>query len=343
MSEIKNVHDNKPKTPKVGFGGAALGNLNERISEAQADATIEEAYAAGIRYFDTSPLYGLGLSELRLGHLLRALPRDEFMLSTKVGRYMVPPRGEVIDNGIWTAPLPMKPVFDYSYDGTLRSLEQSILRLGVEFIDIVFIHDIDRQAHGASFDRCFDIAMNGAYRALCELRKAGYIGAIGVGINEADVATQFVQAAEFDYLMLAGRYTLLDQSALESFLPAALEKHVGVIAAGVFNSGILAQATPATFDYVEAPAAIVKRVRSIAEICSRHGVPLQAAAAQFPFGHPAIKTVVLGMMKAQQVRQNLDWIETPIPSELWDELKHEKLLPRDVPVPLATNVGSSNR
>jgi len=334
----------RPMSARVGFGASGLGNLYRVIPDSVADAALSEAYAGGIRYFDTSPFYGLGLSELRLGRFLRTLPRKSFLLSSKVGRYMVPPRGEVIDKKGWAGALDLKPVFDYSYDGVMRSIEQSMVRLGFEQIDILYLHDADRFTHGAAaFPRVFAQAMEGAYRALAELRKAGYVKAIGIGVNEPDVAADFIRAGNFDCVMLAGRYTLLDQRGLDDFLPLALERGVQVIGAGVFNSGILAQTPPyrqPTYDYAEASPEIVQRATRIAEICAQHGVAPQAAAVQFPLAHPAVSTVVLGMSKPEHVRQTLAWVGAEIPQALWEQLRHEGLLRADAPLPQADKASS---
>jgi D-threo-aldose 1-dehydrogenase len=206
----------------IGFGGSGVGTLYRPVSDQQADEVMRAAYDAGLRYFDTAPLYGYGLSELRLGRFLRSVPRDSFTLSTKVGRYLVPPRGEAVDQGVWANALPLKPVYDYSYDGTMRSYEQSASRLGFANFDILYIHDVDRFNHGAEYDRTFGQAMDGCYRALDELRSAGDIRAIGVGVNESDVATRFVRAGNFDAVMIAGRYTLLEQEALNDLVPEAM-------------------------------------------------------------------------------------------------------------------------
>jgi len=327
-----------PLSVRVGFGGGGIANLYREISDAQADATLAAAHAGGIRYYDTAPLYGHGLSELRLGRFLRSLPRDGFLLSTKIGRYLLPPRGQPIDKGIWAPPLNLKPVFDYGYDGAMRALEQSINRLGLERVDIVYIHDLDRRAHGADYARQFAVAMGGAYRALDELRSAGHVGAIGVGVNEADVAAEFVRAGRFDCVLLAGRYSLLDQTALDDFLPLALARGVDVVVAGVFNSGILATVAgrpdaKAMYDYAEAPPAIVGRARRLASLCARFDVALPAAALRFPFGHAAVRTVLVGMSKPEQVRQNLAWLAAPVPAALWAQMKDEELLPENVPLP----------
>jgi len=323
-----------PLSEQLGFGASGLGNLYNIVPDAAADAVLNACHAGGLRYFDTSPFYGFGLSELRLGRFLRNLERDSFLISSKVGRYMVPPRGDPVDRLHWAGPLELKPIFDYSYDGTMRSIEQSIMRLGFERIDILLIHDVDRWTHGDAFPRVFDTAMNGAYRALEELRRAGHVKAIGIGVNEADVAVQFLRAGAFDCVMLAGRYTLLEQSALDEFLPLAAARKVDVIAAGVFNSGILAQTPPyrrPTYDYAEAAPDIVLRATRIAEICGRHGTAPQAAAIQFPLAHPAIRTVVLGMSKPEHVRQSLGWRNAEVPAALWEELKETRLLRRDAP------------
>jgi D-threo-aldose 1-dehydrogenase len=262
-------------------------------------------------------------------------PRNSFILSSKVGRYMTPPRGSRVDKMHWAGPLELLPVFDYSYDGVMRSIEQSVIRLGFEQIDVLFIHDVDRWTQGKDFPRTFAAAMEGAYRALDDLRKHGSVKAIGVGINEADVAADFLRAGDFDCVMLAGRYTLLDQSALDVFMPLAKSRGVDVFMAAVFNSGVLAKPTAkdVTYDYAVASDEIVGRARRIAAICGEFNVPIQAAAIQFPRGYPAVKTVVLGMSKPDRIRQNLNWFSMKIPSALWDRLKEERLIREDAPSP----------
>ena len=322
---------------RIGFGASGLGTLYKDVSDQEAQATLEASLAGGIRYYDTAPLYGHGLSELRLGRFLRDVPRDRLTISSKVGRYLVPPRGEIVDYGLWAKPLQLKPVFDYGYDGTMRSLEQSVSRLGFERIDVVYIHDVDRFTHGEQYERMFGAAMEGSYRALDELRRNGHVSSIGVGVNESDVATRFLRAGRFDVLMMAGRYTLLDQGALADLLPEAERQGVEVVAAGVFNSGILAKATdpsqPLTFDYRSAPADLVARTRAMVAICERFGVPFQAAAIQFPLGHPSVSCAVLGMSQPGRVAQNLGWAAVPLPPELWEALKDAGLLDRAAPVP----------
>jgi D-threo-aldose 1-dehydrogenase len=324
-----------PMSVPIGYGSSGLGNLYENLPDAVADATLEAAWDVGYRYFDTSPFYGFGLSELRLGRLLRAVPRDAFILSTKVGRYMAPLRGAPFNRMHWARPLELKPVFDYSYDGVMRSIEQSIARLGFERIDILFIHDVDRWTHGKEFPRMFAAAMDGAYRALDELRQYGHVKAIGVGVNEADIAADFLRAGDFDCALLAGRYTLLDQRALDDFLPLAQSRGVDVFVGGVFNSGVLAAPTlrGVTYDYAAASDEILKRAWRIAEVCGEFGVPLPAAAIHFSRSHPGVKTVLLGMNTPEQVRQNFEWFSIAIPLALWTRLKDEGLIRKDAPVP----------
>ncbi|TBW40657.1 aldo/keto reductase [Siculibacillus lacustris] len=325
-----------PMTAPIGFGASGLGTLTWNIPDDVAQTILEDAWGAGFRYFDTSPLYGHGLSEHRLGRFLRGRPREDFLLSTKVGRYLVAPKkGEVVDTGQWVAPLPLKPVLDYSYDGTMRALEQSLNRLGVASIDIVYVHDLDRRNLGADFDRHWATALGGAFRALDELRRSGDIQAYGAGINESDVAADLVRATDLDILMLAGRYTLLEQGALADFLPLAEARGVDVVVAGVFNSGILVK--PPTqggnYDYGEAPPEIIERARRIAAVCAEFDVAMPAAAVQFPYGHPAVKTVVIGLSRPKYLRQNLDWFEADIPPALWARLKETGLLAADTPTP----------
>jgi D-threo-aldose 1-dehydrogenase len=319
----------------IGFGGSTVGTLYRPMSDQQAEEALQAAYDAGLRYFDTAPLYGYGLSELRFGRFLRSVPRDSFTLSTKVGRYLVPPRGEAVDQGIWANALPLKPVFDYSYDGTMRGFEQSASRFGFAGFDILYIHDADRFNHGAEYDRIFGQAMDGCYRALDELRSAGDIRAIGVGVNESDVATRFLRAGDFDAIMIAGRYTLLQQDALTDLVPEATAKGVELVAVGIFNSGILAasavDAAAATYNYGPVPTEIAEKARKLRAVCDAHGVPLQAAAIQFPLRQPAISAVVIGMGSPKEVAQNNEWAKWPIPPALWSDLRSAGLLRADAP------------
>ncbi len=321
---------------RIGFGTSGLGTLTWDIPDEIAQIILEDAWTAGYRYFDTSPLYGFGLSELRLGRFLRNMPRADYVLSTKVGRYFVPPKpGEVVDTSGWVRPQPLKPVLDYSHDGFLRSLEQSYNRLGVSSIDIVFIHDLDRRNLGAEFDHHYKTAVESGFRALAELKREGVIKAIGVGLNEADVAAQLVRDLDLDLVMLAGRYTLLEQPALEEFLPEAEQRGIGVVDVGVFNSGILVKPPEngGNYDYGKAPAEIIARAHAIKETCADFGVEMPAAALHFPFGHKAVKSVVVGMSKIKAVQQNMDWFNAEIPKALWSTLKERGLLAADAPTP----------
>ncbi|TCL71190.1 aldo/keto reductase [Rhizobium sp. BK251] len=308
---------------RLGFGASGLGTLYRDVSEEESASVLAAAYAAGLRYFDTAPLYGHGLSELRLGRFLRTVPRKSVTLSTKAGRYMVPPWGEEVDYGRWASPLRLKPVFDYSYDGTMRSLEQSANRLGLADFDLVYIHDVDRFTHGEDYERRFGEAVEGCYRALDELRRAGHIRAIGVGVNESDVATRFVKAIDLDAVMIAGRYTLLDPSASFDLFPEAERRGVEIVAAGIFNSGILAKgpsSDQATYDYGAPPTEIVDRAKKLDELCAAYGVPLQAAAIQFPLRHPLVSAAVLGMSRTERIAQNMEWANWHIPAEFWDAI-----------------------
>ncbi len=319
----------------LGFGGAPLGDLYAHLDEATAVATVEAAITGGVTLFDTSPLYGHGLSEHRIGAALRRVPREGLVLSTKVGRVAEPFAGRGDGSG-YRGGLPHGMRFDYSYDGAMRSLEQSALRLGVDHIDIVLIHDVDVWTHGAAMiEQRFSEAMNGAYRALEALRAAGAVRAIGVGVNEAQMCERFARAGDFDTMLLAGRYSLLEQPALASFMPLALEKGIGLMLGGVFNSGILATGPVpgARYNYNPAPPEILARVAAIEAVCARHGVPLRRAALQFPLGHEAVASLVMGAVAPAEVADQIAELSQPVPAALWAELKADGLLAADVPVP----------
>ncbi|WP_064710173.1 aldo/keto reductase [Rhizobium bangladeshense] len=308
---------------RLGFGASGIGTLYRNVTEKQAAEVLAKAYEGGIRYFDSAPLYGHGLSEIRLGTFLRTIDRKLVTVSTKVGRYMVPPYGEKVDYGLWASPLRLKPVFDYSYSGTMRSLEQSASRLGISDFDLIYIHDVDLFTHGDAYERRFNEAIEGCFRALADLRKAGHVKAIGVGVNESDVATRFIKACAIDAVMMAGRYTLLDRGAEADLLPEAARQGVEIVVAGIFNSGILATgpaSTTATFDYGVPPDDIVARAKKIEAICIRHGIPLQAAAIQFPLRNKQISAAVLGMSRPERIAENLGWSQLTIPAELWSEI-----------------------
>ena len=295
---------------RLGLGCAALGNLYDALDDTQAQATADAAWAAGLRLFDTAPLYGHGLSEHRIGAALRARPRGDYVLATKVGRTLVAGR----DAGtIFAAAPALTPVFDFSYDAVLRGVEESLARLGVSRIDVLHVHDPD--AHEAE-------ATVGAFRALTKLREERVIGAIGAGMNQSAMLARFVERGLVDCVLLAGRHPLLDQSALADLLPKAEAAGVAVIVGGVFNSGLLADPQPgARYDYAPAPPARLARARSLAAICERHGVPLGAAALQFSAAHPAVASVLVGARSPAEVEQALRWFAQPIPPELWPALR----------------------
>ncbi|MGH7118451.1 MAG: aldo/keto reductase [Acetobacteraceae bacterium] len=319
----------------LGLGGAPLGDLYERIPEERAIATLDAAYERGIRLFDTAPLYGYGLSEHRFGHVLRRKPRASYVLSTKVGRILVPTDPARIDRGQWTGGLNMQPEYDYSYDGAMRALEESLQRLGIERIDIALIHDVDVWTHGSGFEERFRQAVAGAFPALAALRAAGTVKAIGLGVNEIVPARRFVEETDINVLMLAGRYTLLEQEPLEDLLPLLERKGVGILLAGPFNSGILASGpvAGAKYNYKPAPPEIIAKTKRIEAVCRRHGVPLAAAAIQFPLGHPVVAAIVPGAVRPEEVESNIALMATKIPPALWAELKHEGLLDPAAPLP----------
>lgn len=318
----------------IGFGGAPLGDLYARLDETAAQGAVAAALDAGINLIDTAPLYGHGLSEHRIGAALRGVPRERVILSTKVGRWM-DPRGGRGDGSGYVGGLPHRAVVDYSYDGALRAFEQSLIRLGTDRIDILLIHDVDRWTHGAAVEDHFRAAMNGAYRALVRLREEGAVEAIGVGVNEADMCERFAQAGDFDVMMLAGRYTLLEQGALDRFLPLAEARGIAVMLAGVFNSGILASGprAGAYYNYAPAPPEILDRARRIEAVCRAHGTPLAHAALAFPAAHPAVASIVLGAVAAAEIRANVAAAGAPVPPALWLELQATGLLPPDAPTP----------
>lgn len=322
----------------LGLGGAPLGNLYTPISEDVADATMAAAWAAGIRIFDNAPFYGLGLSEERFGRTLPKHPRASYVLSTKIGRVLrdCPPE-EIPQTGF--AETPSRTFdFDYSYDGVMRSLEDSLKRLKQDRIDILLVHDVDAFIHGsreASNKRVRELFDEGGFRALEELRATGAVKAIGAGLNEWQVCETLLGLGDFDCFLLAGRYTLLEQEALDSFLPLCEKRNVGIILGGPFNSGILATGPieGARYNYAPASPDILERVHRIEAVCHAHEVKLIEAALQFVLGHPAVKTVIPGANASDQVTANLRLLDANIPAALWSDLKTEKLLRTDAPVP----------
>lgn len=318
-----------------GFGTAPVGNIFREIDEDTSDAMYQAAWDAGVRYYDTAPMYGHGLSELRTGHSLRWKNREDYVLSSKVGRLLKPARKTDIDYAPWTNAGRNTMHFDYSYDGTMRSFEDSMQRLNLEYMDIVFIHDIDVFTRGDEQPKVFKKAMDTCYRALDDLRSQGVVKAIGVGVNEWEVCHAALQANDFDCFLLAGRYTLLEQDALNEFLPLCEERGAAVVVGGGFNSGILATGAKegAKYNYAPAPADIMDKVVKIEQVCAAHKVPLPAAALQFVVAHPAIPSFIAGTRTVEQLTQNLDWFSHPIPADFWAELKSKGLLREDAPVP----------
>jgi D-threo-aldose 1-dehydrogenase len=336
---------------RLGLGLAPLGGLYRAVGAEQAHATVELAWGLGLRYFDSAPLYGSGLSERRAGHVLAGKPRTEFTVSTKVGRRLVPSPGgdnQLGDDGggadrggadqhggdqdgddpneeIWAEPAGAEPALDFSYSGTLASHAESLDRLGLDRVDVLHIHDPDE--HYAQ-------ARAGALPALVELRAQGRIGAVSVGMNQAEMLADFARTGDLDCLLLAGRYTLLDQSGLGELLPLCAERGISVVVGGVYNSGLLADPRPgATYDYVPAPAAVLDRALAVQEVCARYDVPLRAAASQFPLGHPAVASVLIGARSPAEVADAVAMFAHPIPGQLWRDLKRAGLLPEEVPVP----------
>ena len=309
------------------FGGGSIGNLKAAIPEATVDCLLAEATRNGIVHFDTAPLYGFGLSELRLGHHLRTLERSQYKISTKVGRTYHAAWGRPVERGNWFAPLDRLAYTDYSRDGIMRSLEQSLTRLGIDRIDTVLVHDIDRRNQGEDFDARFRQVVEVALPVLHNLKAAGQIDAVGIGISEADVASDFLQEAAIDVLMLAGRVSLLDHAASLDVLAQAEQSGTRVLAASVFNSGYLADIEGAgTFDYGRPDEAIRLRSRRIRDVLAQFAVPLQAAAIQFPLRLPAVQAVVIGMSRPEQVASNLEWSRWTIPDETWAALQEERLI-----------------
>jgi len=326
----------------LGFGGAVLGNLYAPVPDEVAQEATRAAVELGVRYFDTAPHYGFGLSEKRLGTALRELdPGARLIVSTKVGRKLAPRTG--IDTSVarqgFVTPEPYESEFDYTYDCVMRTYQESLRRLQRERIDILFVHDIGRVTHGEDHPRRFAEFMNGGYRAMHELRTSGAVGAIGIGVNETQVCEEALAHADFDVVLLAGRYTLLEQAALDTLLPLCERRGVKVVVGGPYNSGILAtgvrRAGAVTYNYSAAPQEIVARAAAIESICDAHDAPLPAAALQFPLSHPQVLTVIAGMGTREQVKQAADYLTRPLPQQLWTDLRTAGLIRPDAPTPRA--------
>ena len=331
---MRNLGKTAVRVTEIGFGGAPLGNLFAAVADPDAQASLRTAWDSGCRYFDTAPLYGFGLSERRVGDALRDKPRGQFVLSTKVGRLLRP--GAERDTPFQT-PMPFHAAFDYSYDGAMRSVEHSLQRLGLERIDVALIHDLATDWLRDEYPTHLRTAMDGAYRALVELKASGQIGAIGLGVNEVSACEQAMARGDFDCFLLAGRYTLLEQGALDHFFPECEKRGISIIIGGPFNSGLLARVgkPDATYTYGAVPPEIAERAVALLEACSRHNVPLPAAALQFPLAHPVVAAVIPGARNAAEVASHWQWARLAIPAALWDDLRESGLLDPRAPVPPA--------
>jgi D-threo-aldose 1-dehydrogenase len=309
--------------PILSFGSAPIGNLLKEVSEEDALGAVAAAWESGVRYFDTAPHYGIGLAERRLGQGLASYSRSEFILSTKVGRLLVPttdfPSETDLADG-FMVPKNFIRNYDYSGDAIKRSIEASLKRMNTDYIDIVYVHDPDNH---------YEQALKGAFPALSKLRDEGVIKSFGAGMNQSEMLTEFVRNTDLDVVMLAGRYTLLEQQSLDNLLPLALERNVSIVAAGVFNSGLLSKNRPAvdaTYDYAPAPAELIAKVNQIADICEDHGVSLPRVAAQFPLGHKAVVNICLGARSREQVLRNSTLFDVNIPIALWQDLNDSGLI-----------------
>lgn len=325
----------KVPVTEFGLGGGPLGNLMAPVSNAEAAGIVHEAWEAGIRYFDTAPVYGFGLSERRLGVALHELPRDELTLSSKVGRLLRRDPGWHPFRKMFPDAAPFRPDYDYGYDGVMRSHEDSLQRLGVEWIDVLLMHDISAETHGDALAPHFRVAMEGGYRAMDELRRNGDVRAIGLGVNEWEACEAAMEHGQWDVFLLAGRYTLLEQAALDSFLPRCAREGASVVIGAPFNSGILAQGAVegATYNYAPPSPAILAHVRAIEEVCRSYDVTLAAVALQFPLTHPSVASVIPGVSSLGQLRWNVAGMMQAIPAALWSDLKAGGLLRADAPVP----------
>jgi D-threo-aldose 1-dehydrogenase len=309
----------------LGLGTAPLGGLFAPVSDEDAEATIAQAWSLGVRFFDTAPLYGFGLAERRLGSFLRRQPRESYVISTKVGRLLRAPAGAPADDPHYKGTPAARPQFDFSHDGVMRSVEESLGRLGLDRVDVLLVHDPDDH---------YDAAVAGAFRALTRLRDEGTVTAIGAGMNQSDMLVRFAEAAPVDCFLLAGRYTLLDQGALAALFPVCFAQNIGVILGGIYNSGILADPRAGTkFNYEDADAALVARALELDELCRRHGTALKAAAIQFCRAHPAVTVALQGARSADEAAENIAMAEREIPPAFWHELRARNLVDARAPLP----------
>lgn len=339
MIALRDLGTTGLKVTELGFGTAPLGNLFRPLPQSAAHETLAAAEAAGVGYYDTAPFYGFGLSERRLGDALRA--RQDVVLSTKVGRLLKPVPGPVdaaqVRHG-YATPMPFEPVYDYSYDAVMRSYEASLQRLGLSRIDILYIHDIGRLTHGGqNAARMAELTRGGGLKALEELRESQAIAGFGVGVNEIEACLDVMEHARLDVILLAGRYTLLEQNPLDELFVLCEKVGTAIVIGGPYNSGILAVGTktaaPLYYNYEPAPAEVIDKVRRIEAVCDRHGVPLAAAALQFPLAHKLVASVIPGLDSPERVSQTIALYRHKIPPALWQDLVQERLVRADAPVP----------
>jgi len=337
ITATKQVANTELRLPALGLGCAHLGELYRPVPEPIAQATLQAAWDAGVRYFDTAPWYGRGLSEHRTGGFLRTQPRAAFAITTKVGRVLFRPQDPAtFDTAPWAGGLPLDLRFDYGYDAIMRSYEDSIQRLALNSIDALLIHDLDAAQHPEGAMPSLEKALvDSGYRALDELKRNGHIKAIGMGINTDHALMTTAQLVDLDFVLVAMPYTLLDQSSLQSGLASCVERGVSVVIGAPFASGILVtgSGSDAKYGYVDAPPDVQAKVRGIEAVCAAHGVSLPAAALQFPLAHPAVVSIIPGAMSPDEVRQNVAYLETSIPEAFWRDLKSEGLIHADAPTP----------
>jgi D-threo-aldose 1-dehydrogenase len=337
MFKKRQIGKTKLQVTELGFGAATLGNLYHTMPDSAAEESITKAIALGLNQFDTAPYYGFGLSERRVGNALRNYDANDYIISTKVGR-ILEPCAKAEDKYGFCSPMPFEPKYDYSYDGIMRSFEHSIQRLGLSKIDVLYMHDIGRATHGDEHDRLFKIAMEGGYKAMDELRSQGLVSAIGLGVNEYEVCEQAMDHGYFDCFLLAGRYTLLEQKALDTFLPRCIKENSSIVLGGPYNSGILAtgvrrEGVVPHYNYEPASKDIINTVAKIEDVCQEFNVPLAAAALQFPLAHPAVVSVIPGLSSASRVETTVEQMQVNIPNEFWQTLQNVGILYPDVPVP----------
>lgn len=335
LTERRQVGSTNLQATAIGYGSAVLGNRFRPLAEEHCRQLVDHSWDNGVRLFDTAPMYGHGLAENRLGTALRSRPRAAYALATKVGR-LLRPMPDIQPDTMWSNIPPMGITYDYSYDGAMRSIDDSLQRMLTDRIDIAFIHDCDRYGHGANQPAVFEEAMNGAARALFKLRDQGVLGAVGVGVNEADVCVAAVDRGGFDCVLLAGRYTLLDHRSLDDLMPLAAAQRISVILGGIFNSGILASGVRpgAHHNYGPPDPGIEDRVRDLEAVCGNYEVPLAAVALQFCLAHPAVASVLIGASTIEQQTANFSAAEVEIPTDLWADLRYHALIRGDAPTPV---------